>query len=391
MERSTATFHDWISLQKLLKSERLQLENGTNHVDQEEKQRFLATLKAQHLEYYRTQLGIRQERDKVTARQNNFKRSLVDSPGELLGNASAYVEKLLFYIRTTPKAFALLLNCTPLKSPQLELLLETINFSFFEDLVNTDISEIDLLEMLRELVNKDVGQTSLCTELFSEHSPNITGKLLILYTQRRSQRRFIKLMLKQTLIRIINTDDRTLHLDSRRIYREVKAKRRQFFANTLTWSSYTTQSKPEETLHSDEESDSLANLDEEVNAILFQMSESLQKYTLLLLDSVYNSLNNMPFAMRWLCRMLSKAVLNRSERNTVRDRNITLGTWVFAKWILVSVQSADLNGLLWDTQVTETNIANFGLIGRVIRHIYEESHFEEDQFESLNQFIQREM
>jgi len=390
MERTTATFHDWINLQKLLKAERLQLENGESHSDQEEKQRFLASLKAQHLEYYRTQLGIRQERDKVAARQNNFKRTLVDSPGELLGNASAYVDKLLFYIRNTPKAFALLLNCTPLKSPQLELLLETITYSFFEDLVNTDSSEIDLLEMLKELVAKDVGQTSLCTELFSEHSPNITGKLLILFTQRRSQRRFIKLMLKQTLIRIINTDDRTLHLDSRRIYREVKAKRKQFYANTLSW-TYMAQSKPQEALHSDEDSDSLANLDEEVNAILFQMSESLQKYTLLLLDSVYNSLNSMPFAMRWLCRSVSKAVLNRSERNTVRDRNITLGTWVFAKWILVSVQSADLNGLLWDTQVTETNIANFGLIGRVIRHIYEESRFEEDQFESLNQFIQREM
>lgn len=390
MERSTATFHDWISLQKLLKAERLQLESGENHSDQEEKQRFLASLKAQHLDYYRTQLGVRQERDKVSSRQNNFKRTLVESPGELLGNASAYVDKLLFYIRTTPKAFALLLNCTPLKSPQLELLLETITFSFFEDLVNTDSSEIDLLEMLKELVAKDVGQSSLCTELFSEHSPNITGKLLVLFTQRRSQRRFIKLMLKQTLIRIINADDRTLHLDSRRIYREVKAKRKQFYANTLTW-TYTAQSKPQEALHSDEDSDSLANLDEEVNAIVFQMSESLQKYTLLLLDSVYNSLNSMPFAMRWLCRAVSKAVLSRSERNTVRDRNVTLGTWVFAKWILVSVQSADLNGLLWDTQITETNIANFGLIGRVIRHIYEESRFEEDQFESLNQFIQREM
>lgn len=315
---------------------------------------------------------------------------MVETPGELLGNASAYVDKLLFYIRTTPKAFALLLNCTPLKSPQLDLLLETITFSFFEDLENTENFEIDLLEMLKELVYKDVHGTNLTSELFSEHAPNITGKLLILYAQRRAQRRFIKLMLKQTLIRIINNDDRTLHLDSRRIYREVKAKRRQFYANTLNW-TFPTTLRQIETVQNEDETESMANLDEEVNAIVAQMSESLQKYTLLLLDSVYTSLERMPFAMRWLCRTVSKAVLSRSERNTVRDRNITLGMWVFTKWILVSVQSADLNGLLWDTQVTETNIANFGLIGRVIRHIYEESRFEEEQFESLNQFIQREM
>ena len=356
--------------------------------------KLLDKLKDLHLDYYRIQLGVRQERDKVLPTQNGFRRSLVDTPGSLLGNAASYIDRLLYFLRTTPNAFVLMLGCTPLKNPQLDLFLETIMFSFFEDLVNTETSEIDLLMTLKEMVVRELGSSKQCSEIFSENSPNITGKLLIMYTHRRSQRRFIKLMLKQTLIRIINTDDRTLHLDSRKIYREVKQKRKWFYANSFSLNSVLSlaEERFQSEQHSDEDDvESLSNLDEEVSAILSQMAETVQKYCLLMLDAVYNSLEKMPFTMRWLCRVVSSSILNRAEKNTERDRNITLGAWVFTKWILVSVQSADLNGLLWDTQVTETNIANFGLIGRVIRHIYEEVKFEDEQFASLNPFVLREM
>ena len=314
----------------------------------------------------------------------------------MLDNASGCVEALVFRIRTTPKAFALLLSKVEPKGVEVELLLETVCLSFFEDLVNPETSELDLLQMLKEYVSKEVQNSQQCDDLFSDSSTSIAGRLLILYSQRRSQRRFIKQMLKQTLIRIINTDDRTLHLDEVRLTREVRANRRNFYGSRLSsveldFSRMGKWVVDLETHSEDGMESVLDNVDEEVTALMNQMIETLKRYTLLILDAFYNNIESMPFSMRWLCRVVSNSILRRSTRNSLRDRNLTLGTWVFTRWILVSVQRADLNGLLWDTQVTESNIVNFGLIGRVIRHIYSETVFDERRFAVLNDFIQKEM
>jgi hypothetical protein len=298
------------------------------------------------------------------------KRELAEDPHVVVGDAAGSVEGLIFRMRNTPKAFNLLLSNLP-TSPHVDLLLESVSLSFYEDLVNSQTSELDLLQVLRDYLHREVHSSSLCEEMFSEAEGSIAGRLLVLYTQRRYQRKFIKMMLKQTLIRIVNTEDRVLSLNVQEAEQAVLRKRSLFF------------SKSSPLL--------LANLEEEVELLLSQTIETLQRYTLLVLDALYGNLQSMPFAMRWLCRTLSDSILTRKCRNSREDRNRTLGAWVLSRWIIVGVQRADLNGLLWDSHITESNIANFGLIGQVIRHIYSETTFEGAKLATLNLFIAQEM
>lgn len=300
-----------------------------------------------------------------------MRRELAEDPHAVVGDAAGCVEALVFRLRNTPKAFNMLLLHLSTAAPHLDLLLETVILSFYEDLVNPETSELDLLQVLRDYIHREVQSSCLCEEMFSE-AGSIAGRLLVLYTQRRSQRKFIKMMLKQTLIRIVNTEDRVLTLDVKEAERAVMKKRESFFdhSNSPLF---------------------LSNLDEEVCLQLSETMETLQRYTLLVLDAVYSNLESMPFAMRWLCRTLSHSILTRTSRNSRQDRDRTLGAWVLSRWVIVGVQRADLNGLLWDSHITESNVANFGLIGLVIRHIYSETTFEEAKLAPLNQFIAREM
>jgi len=303
-----------------------------------------------------------------------MRRELAEDPHVVVGDAAGCVDALVFRLRNTPKALNLLLSHLSATAPHLDLLLETINLSFYEDLVNPETSEFDMLQVLQDYIHREVQSSSLCEEMFTEADSSIAGRLLVLYTQRRYQRKFIKMMLKQTLIRIVNTEDRVLSLNVEEAEREVVKKRKMFFYHS---------SVPSPAL--------LSNLDEEVYLLLGQTIDTLQRYTLLLLDALYGNLESMPFAMRWLCRTLSHSILTRQQRNSKQDRNRTLGAWVLSRWVIAGVQRADLNGLLWDSHITESNVANFGLIGLVIRHIYSETTFAEAKLAPLNLFISQEM
>ena len=378
----TVTLGHWQDLQQLIRSEHLELANCRCHSAQSDKEAALRRLEKQHWQYYSCQLGMRQEREHFGDSRTPPRKELAKDAHEVLGDATGAVQALVLTLRRTPKAFNMLLSHIQKNARHIDLLQETVIFSFFEDLVNPETSELDLLQVLRDYIHSEVLESPLCEELFTDLDSSLLGRLLVLYTQRRSQRKFIKMILKQTLIRIINTEDRVLSLDVEEAAREVMSKRRLFFDNSKTWPRFPTRSQS---------SPVMLDLDDEVTLLLSQTADTLRHYTLLVLDAIYSRLDSMPFPMRWLCRALSQTILRRGHRNTVQDRNRTLGTWEFSRWILTGIQRADLSGLLWDEQVTESNIANFSLIGRVIRHIYSETRFAEPKLEELNAFIRQEM
>jgi len=64
----TVTLGHWQELHRVLRSEHLELSSGTLHPAQAQKQVRLKRLEELHWQYYRCQLGMRQERDAVGAR-----------------------------------------------------------------------------------------------------------------------------------------------------------------------------------------------------------------------------------------------------------------------------------------------------------------------------------
>jgi hypothetical protein len=61
----TVTLGDWQELHHLLCAEHLELSSGTVHAAEAQKQTILKRLEDLHWQYYRYQLGMRQERDMV--------------------------------------------------------------------------------------------------------------------------------------------------------------------------------------------------------------------------------------------------------------------------------------------------------------------------------------
>jgi hypothetical protein len=61
----------------------------------------------------------------------------------------------------------------------------------------------------------------------------------------------------------------------------------------------------------------------------------------------------------------------------VSEVNSMLGTFLFYKWWLPFILSADQNGLLSDTVISDAARRNLGFIGNVIRKIIRNDMFNE--------------
>jgi hypothetical protein len=150
--------------------------------------------------------------------KSNRRKRLIENPRFVLEDNYIYVEKLILTIRSSIVAFnAIVKNC-PANQPNLDFLVESFAFSFFEDLMNPENSEIELLKVINRMIDLEFTRTKHITHIFNENAASILSKMLLLYTKRRTQRKYLKLLFKKPINKILNTHTIDLKLDPKQIY-----------------------------------------------------------------------------------------------------------------------------------------------------------------------------
>jgi hypothetical protein len=103
-----------------------------------------------------------------------------------LGDSFSYVENFIFQLRNQPEVFNLVVASTPSSSRDLDLLVESFSFSFFEDLIYPENSEVELLKMIHEMIQFEFQRNENISQIFNESVSSVLSKVLVLYTKRRS-------------------------------------------------------------------------------------------------------------------------------------------------------------------------------------------------------------
>jgi hypothetical protein len=372
----------------------------------------LEQLTSLHIDYYDCQLKIRELLGKNTKR-----KVLVSNLREFLGDHYVYVEHFVKHLRNDSAVFNLVVGLCPPNMPHLELVAESFAYSFFEDLMNPENSELELLKVIRSVMQLEFRNYSSISDIFNENVSSVLGKILTIYTKRRTQRKYLRLLFKKTMIKIVHSEERDLRLDPRSIYKRIQAKmrvsqieaipeepikKRSFFGSIFGGRSKKEKSKtimassallPSRDF---EEFDNTYYLeDRDVRARISLQSEVIVNYCKQLLKPIYDNVKTMPHGIKWLCKCISE--LSRQTREVSdTERNIMLGTFLFTKWWLPSLASADSNGLIQDCIIPPIVRSNLGLISnvrtrQVIKHLFREQMFEEEQYEIINNFISKEI
>jgi len=400
MASPSVEFQHWVHLQKCLKYERVRL----NH-DEQDKRKLLDQLTTLHIDYYRYQLKIRELLGKSSKR-----KVLVSNLREFLGDHYVYVEHFVKHLRNSDEVFNLVVSLCPPNMSHLELVAESFAYSFFEDLMNPENSELELLKVIKSVMKLEFRNYSSISDIFNENVSTVLGKILTIYTKRRTQRKYLRLLFKKTMIKIVHSEERDLRLDPRGIYKRLQAKMRvsqietipeeapkkkSFFANIFGGrskdKSKTMMIASQVFTRDFEEFDNTYYLeDRDVKARISLQSEVIINYSKQLLKPIYDNVKTMPHGIKWLCRCISE-LSSQTREISVLERNTMLGTFLFTKWWLPSLSSADSNGLIQDCIIPTVVRSNLGLISNVLKHLFREQLFEEPQYEIINNFIKKEI
>jgi hypothetical protein len=361
-------------------------------------------LTALHKDFYKHQLRIRE-----LLSRNTRKKVLVEDQRQFLGDHYAYVEHLIVSIRGNPEAYQLIANYCDPNLPSLDLLIESFAYSFFEDLMNPESSEEELLKVIFTLLKLEFLALDRRAGLFSENISSLVANILGIYTKRRTQRKYLKLILKRPLMKIVHGEGRDLKLDPKTIYERVLMKREKFVkfesipylpkqSAFKTWFPGTSSTTPRAV--SMRSTTSMDNYDldyylsdSEVVLQLSRLSEQITEHVKALLSSIYSNIHTMPYGVRWISKCISDLSTRRGIQ--LKERNSLLGTFLFIKWWLPSIASADMNGLITDTVISQVTRGNLSLISNVsatqiIKHICRGTTFEGQQYEHVNRFITEE-
>ena len=328
------------------------------------------------------------------------------SPRKVLGDAFTYVERFILALRNSPQAFSIVVeNITP-TIPNLELLVESFAFSFFEDLMNPENSELDLLKVIQALIKLEFNRREHITAIFDEDSSSVLSKMLVFYTKRRSQRKYMKLLFKKKLLALVFKDTHDFTIDLASIYKMAHKNLVEVQADTSPKKKKKTklfgifrmnskEEKPDQK-HEVEIDPAVYTDDAQVWAVVQDISERICEACGTLLESIYSNVRTMPYGLRWVCKTLSDVLKETSPDSSEHDRNVMLGTFLFMKWWIPAIIRADENGLLSDTIISSTVKKNLSVIGNVtdtqiLKKVFRCEYFEKEEYRYINDFIREHM
>jgi hypothetical protein len=316
--------------------------------------------------------------------KSHMKKQLLENPRDLLGGSYIYVEKLVLAIRNNPDMFNEIVVRCPSNIANHDLLIESLAFSFFEDLMNPENSELDLLKAINNLIRMEFNRNVHITQIFNENVSSFLSKMLLFYTKRRSQRKYLKLVFKKALLKIVHGEMRDLRLDPKEIFNKIR-KQREVFTKVpepaQTPKPKTSKIKnffgigckkpkhkeePPKPYQPPEEYDSAYCLqDEEVKKTIEQLSQIIIGYCQSLLQALYSNVKTMPYGLRLICKNMNELIYSKLPDISESERNIMLGTFLFTRWWVPSIIQADNNGLLQDTIISTLMRTNLTFIGNV--------------------------
>lgn len=323
---------------------------------------------------------------------------MVDDLRKLLGDHYSYVELFVHLLRNSPESVELLVSSIPANSPHLDLLAESFAFSFFQDLMHIESTELELLKVIKKLMWSEAEKFDSPSDIFNENESAVLGKILTLYTKHRSQRKYLNLLFRKPLIKIVSESkpiDQTLN--SRKIYQRLVDKHKRAVKASLTTTKLSFFRKSTNSTVSLEQLPELENCLEnpEVSRRVNENSVKVVNTCKILLKSIYENVNRMPHGVRWLCKCIAELAAEKGQTNEV-ERNSLLGTFLFTKWWLPALTSADYNGLLENCLISQTVRKNLVQISnvrlrQVLKHLFQEKHFAEPEYSYVNAFLDEEI
>ena len=281
-------------------------------------------------------------------------------------------ENLFYLLQTEPRYLA---KCVYLvDADEMDSFLDTTILTLYGDAFSPR-EEFLILQLFKLAIKNEIYKNLTLSEFLK--NTTVVHKMVITYNRRKQGLEYLRKTLGPVLKKVMEKTDLNLDIQPKTIYFGM--------INDLEIKSGE-KSKLERNVTDDE-----AMKHPEVKAIMKKRLDSLQDLCQLYLDAVINSMSNLPYGIRWICRQIKELSQERWGDQLDQEQVLKVtGYFVYYRFVNLAIVTPDAYQVI-DKELDPVVRRNLVVVGKVLQNLFNFRTFtSQDQFMlPLNSFIEK--
>ncbi|KAL6067246.1 Ras GTPase-activating-like protein rgaA [Balamuthia mandrillaris] len=363
---------DWISEIQELKRQ-LVIEIRRNHVldrDLQKLDKRIGLLIKNRTTLMDVLEGMEKKKKKKKKGQEGEEREVFDlkkDPRKL-----EYYQELFYLLQTEPRYLA---KCVYRVQPeQMDSFLDTTILTLYGDAFSPR-EEFLILKLFQLAIKNEISNIKALSDFLKANT--VVPKMVITYNRRKLGLEYLKTTLGPLLKTVMEKADLNLELHPLLIYQ-----------NMINEMEIRTGEKSSLERNIPEEK-AMAN--QQVKTIMKQRLTALRDICQVFLDGVINSMGNLPYGIRWICKQIKNLSIERFGEALDNDQVLKVtGYFVYYRFINLAIVTPDAYNVV-DSELDPVVRKNLVVVGKVLQNLFNFRLFnkQEKYMMPLNSFIEK--
>lgn len=283
-----------------------------------------------------------------------------------------FYQELFYLLQTEPRYLA---KCVYLVQPeQMDSFLDTTILTLYGDAFSPR-EEFLILKLFQLAIKNEISKIKSLSDFLKANT--VVPKMVITYNRRKQGLEYLRTTLGPLLKVVMEKKDLSLELNPMLIYTsminemEIKTGEKSTLERNL----------PEEKV--------LQN--PELKSIMKSRINALQEICQMFLDGVINSMNNLPYGIRWICKQIKNLSVERFGEALDNDQVLKVtGYFVYYRFINLAIVTPDAYSVI-DKELEANVRKNLVVVGKVLQNLFNFRLFtkQEKYMMPLNDFIEK--
>jgi hypothetical protein len=285
-----------------------------------------------------------------------------------------YYQELFYLLQTEPRYLAKALYL--IQAEEMDSFLETTILTLYGDAFSPR-EEFLILRLFKLSVQNEIAKIRSLSEFLKADS--VIPKMLVTYNRRKLGTQYLRQTIGPLLLQVMERTDLNLELNPVQVY--------HIMINELE-----TRTGVKSALQRDvAEDDAMRNPD--VKAILKKRLDVLQEICQMFLDAIVNSMEKLPYGLRYICKTIKEISLTRFGEQLDPEQVLkVVGYFVYYRFINVAIITPDQHKVV-EKDLSMALRKNLVVVGKVLQNLFNLRTFGEtgqDRFVApLNPWIEK--
>eukprot|EP01090_Pellita_catalonica_P007057 TRINITY_DN175_c0_g1_i1.p1 TRINITY_DN175_c0_g1~~TRINITY_DN175_c0_g1_i1.p1 ORF type:complete len:924 (-),score=207.35 TRINITY_DN175_c0_g1_i1:100-2871(-) len=283
-----------------------------------------------------------------------------------------YYQELFYLLQTQPRYLA---KCVYMvQAESMDDFLDTTILTLYGDAFSPR-EEFLILQLFRMAITNELAKIKSLSDFLK--GTTVVPKMVITYNRRKQGLEYLKKTLGAVLKKVMDKKDLSFELHPMAIY-----------YNMINELEIKTGEKSTLDRNISEEQ---AMEHPEVKATMSKRFDALREICQLFLDAVINSMNNLPYGIRWICKQIKEIAQERFGSNLAGDQVLKItGYFVYYRFINLAIVTPDAYNVI-DKELDPIVRRNLVVVGKVLQNLFNFRCFNnnEKHMIALNSFIEK--